>query len=77
MSEKIKNLIRTKSKILFPGTDTVDCKLEDVENFINFIIDECANQCTTDEPFGVEYENGSEVSWGRHFNKKILNNFKD
>jgi phosphoribosyl-ATP pyrophosphohydrolase len=38
---RIKQLIKTKSNILFPGTDTVDCQISDIEKFAQLIIDEC------------------------------------
>ncbi len=38
---RIKELIKTKSNILFPGTDTVDCQISDIEKFAELIIDEC------------------------------------
>jgi hypothetical protein len=38
---RIKELIETKSNILFPGTDTVDCQISDIEKFAQLIIDEC------------------------------------
>jgi phosphoribosyl-ATP pyrophosphohydrolase len=38
---RIQELIKTKSNILFPGTDTVDCQISDIEKFAELIIDEC------------------------------------
>ena len=60
MNERIRELIKTKSTILFPGTDTVDCKITDIEKFAELIIRECmeiANIASADlikEHFGVE-----------------------
>ena len=42
MNERIRELIKTKSTILFPGTDTVDCKITDIEKFADMIVRECA-----------------------------------
>ena len=41
MNERIKELIKTKSTILFPGTDTVDCQISDIEKFAELIVAEC------------------------------------
>lgn len=38
MNERIKELIRTKSTILFPGTDVVDCTITDIEKFAELIV---------------------------------------
>jgi hypothetical protein len=43
MNPRIRELIKTKSTILFPGTDTVDCQISDIEKFAELIIRECAN----------------------------------
>ena len=45
MNERIKDLIKTKSNILFPGTDTVDCEISDIEKFAELIIEECLLCC--------------------------------
>ena len=42
MNERIRQLIKTKSTILFPGTDTVDCEITDIEKFAELIVEECA-----------------------------------
>jgi hypothetical protein len=42
MNERIRKLIRTKSAILFPGTDEVDCQITDIEKFAELIVRECA-----------------------------------
>jgi hypothetical protein len=42
MNERIRELIKTKSTILFPGTDTVDCEITDIEKFAELIVRECA-----------------------------------
>ena len=39
---RIQELIRTKSTILFPGTDVVDCTITDIEKFAELIVRECA-----------------------------------
>jgi hypothetical protein len=44
MNERIRELIKTKSTILFPGTDTVDCKITDIEKFAELIVRECAKK---------------------------------
>ena len=44
MNERIQELIRTKSTILFPGTDVVDCNITDIEKFAQLIVQECANK---------------------------------
>jgi hypothetical protein len=41
MNERIRELIKTKSTILFPGTDTVDCEISDIEKFAELIVKEC------------------------------------
>ncbi len=41
MNERIRQLIKTKSTILFPGTDTVDCEITDIEKFAELIVREC------------------------------------
>jgi hypothetical protein len=41
MNERIRELIKTKSTILFPGTDTVDCEITDIERFAELIVREC------------------------------------
>lgn len=70
MNERIKDLIKTKSNILFPGTDTVDCEISDIEKFAELIVKECAylvnhQQRTTGytthakmlcEEFGIEFK---------------------
>ena len=40
MNERIRELIKTKSTILFPGTDTVDCQISDIEKFAELIAKE-------------------------------------
>ena len=40
---RIQELIRTKSTILFPGTDVVDCTITDIEKFAQLIVAECAD----------------------------------
>ena len=47
MNERIRELIKTKSTILFPGTDTVDCQISDIEKFAELIVRECC--AITDE----------------------------
>jgi hypothetical protein len=47
MNERIRELIKTKSTILFPGTDTVDCQISDIEKFAELIVQECC--AITDE----------------------------
>jgi hypothetical protein len=42
MNPQIRQLIKTKSTILFPGTDTVDCEITDIEKFAELIVQECA-----------------------------------
>lgn len=42
MNERIRKFIRTKSAILFPGTDTVDCQIDDIEKFAELLVRECA-----------------------------------
>ncbi len=42
---RIKELIETKSNILFPGTDTVDCQISDIEKFAELIVRECIGCC--------------------------------
>ena len=44
MNKQIKELIRTKSSILFPGTDNVDCHIADIEKFAKLIIEETLKQ---------------------------------
>lgn len=44
MNERIRELIRTESTILFPGTDAVDCTIADIEKFAQLIVQECANK---------------------------------
>ena len=44
MNERIRELIKTKSTILFPGTDTVDCEITDIEKFAELIVRECSNR---------------------------------
>ena len=44
MNERIQELIRTKSTILFPGTDVVDCNIAEIEKFAQLIVQECANK---------------------------------
>jgi len=41
MNERILELIKTKSTILFPGTDTVDCQISDIEKFAELIVRQC------------------------------------
>jgi hypothetical protein len=43
MNERIRKLIRTKSAILFPGTDEVDCQITDIEKFAELIVRECCD----------------------------------
>ena len=38
MNTRIQELIRTKSTILFPGTDVVDCTITDIEKFAELIL---------------------------------------
>jgi hypothetical protein len=45
MNERIKQLIKTKSTILFPGTDTVDCQIADIEKFAELLVRECVRKC--------------------------------
>jgi hypothetical protein len=40
MNQRIRQLIKTKSTILFPGTDTVDCEITDIEKFAELIVQE-------------------------------------
>ena len=49
MNERIRKLIRTKSAILFPGTDTVDCQIDDIEKFAELIVRECADIALREE----------------------------
>jgi hypothetical protein len=42
MNPQIRQLIKTKSTILFPGTDTVDCEITDIEKFAELIVQECS-----------------------------------
>jgi hypothetical protein len=56
MNQRIRQLIKTKSTILFPGTDTVDCEITDIEKFAQLIVRECVGvaddyvkDCTCDE----------------------------
>jgi hypothetical protein len=44
MNPRIRELIKTKSTILFPGTDTVDCEITDIEKFAQLIVEECCNR---------------------------------
>jgi hypothetical protein len=46
MNQRIRQLIKTKSTILFPGTDTVDCEITDIEKFAELIVRECAELAT-------------------------------
>ena len=68
MNPRIRELIKTKSTILFPGTDTVDCQISDIEKFAELIIRECAN-ITLDYKNHDHYygwmDHGEEIA--RHF----------
>lgn len=66
MNERIRKLIRTKSAILFPGTDTVDCQIDDIEKFAELIIEECAFQCQ---------HLGDMERIGKHFKVDVFKQF--
>jgi hypothetical protein len=51
MNERIRELIKTKSTILFPGTDTVDCEITDIEKFAELIVRECFDVVIADGRF--------------------------
>jgi hypothetical protein len=69
MNERIRELIKTKSTILFPGTDTVDCKITDIEKFAELIVAECmnivSNQTTldTNEDFREGFNHSLKYAW--------------
>lgn len=47
MNERIRELIKTKSTILFPGTDTVDCEITDIEKFAELIVAKVLDEVST------------------------------
>jgi len=53
MNERIRELIKTKSTILFPGTDTVDCQISDIEKFAELIVRECIDICMKEFDTGL------------------------
>ena len=57
---RIQELIRTKSTILFPGTDVVDCTITDIEKFAELIVRECST-LAFDGPNGILEHFGLEV----------------
>jgi len=57
MNERIRELIKTKSTILFPGTDTVDCEITDIEKFAELIVQECTQVCLSQrDPANLNYK---------------------
>ena len=72
MNERIKELAEQAD--LYARSDNSSMLFENyqkryTEKFAELIVRECADQCTTDGPFGAE------VVWGKQFHDKIKKHF--